>query len=202
MKRLFNMLVACLAVVAFAGAEEQEQSGVPAKMTVITGKEVPVFLQSLQEGKLVFQIYRRPKNIPLRDISKVTRLDFLNEFDREGVTQLFNAGDYQGVVEKMTADLTPSLDEYWQYMLIENDFQNEFYYLMTAYLELDDLENAEMAVSILTQSSNPEIYTKAMTASIKMDLAKGDIEGAEMKLGNIDSEVGKLYLREIGRAHV
>ena len=120
MKRLFNIFATCLAVVALTQAQEQEQeqSGVPAKMTVVTGKTVPVFLQSLDEGKLVFQIYRRTKNIPLRDITKISRLDFMNEFEREGVTQLFKAGDYQGVVDRMTTDLKPSLDEYWQYMSI------------------------------------------------------------------------------------
>ena len=83
MKRLFNILATCLAVVALAQAQEQEQSGVPAKMTVITGKVVPVFMQSMVDGKLIFQIYKRPRDIPLRDISKVTRLEFMNEFDIE-----------------------------------------------------------------------------------------------------------------------
>ena len=55
MKRLFfNILAFCLAVVSLTQA--QDQSGIPARMTVVTGKTVPVFLQSLSEGKLVFQL--------------------------------------------------------------------------------------------------------------------------------------------------
>lgn len=197
MKRTFNILAIFLTVVAFvqAQAEKQEQAGVPAKLTVVTGKVVPVFLQSLKDGKLVFQIYRRTKNIPLRDVTKISRLDFMNEFDRDGVTRLFKAGDYQGVVDKMTTDLKPSLDEYWQYMYIENNYQAEFSNLMTAYLELEDMDKAEMAASILSRNNDPEIRTKAITASIKIDLGKGNIEDAEQKLESIDSEVGKLYLK-------
>ena len=192
MKRVFNIFATFLAVVALTQA--QEQPGVPAKMTVATGKVVPVFLQSLVDGKLVFQIYKRTKNIPLRDVTKVSSLDFMNEFDREGVTRLFNAGDYQGVVDKMTTDLKPSLDEYWQYMSIENNFQSEFCNLLTAYLKLDDFENAAIAASNLSRSSNQEVRAKGVAASIKVALAKGDIEDAEKLLERIDSEVGKLYL--------
>jgi hypothetical protein len=193
MKRLFNILATLLAVAAFAQA--QEQSGVPAKMEVITGKTVPVFLQSLADGELVFQIYKRPKNIPLGDITKVTRFDFMNDFDRDGVTQFFNAGEYQAFVDKMTTDLKPSLEEYWQYMSVENNFQTEFCNLMAAYLKLDDMPNAEMASSILRQSSNPDVRAKGTAAAIKVALAKGSIEDAEKMLESFDSEVGNLYLQ-------
>jgi hypothetical protein len=195
MKRLFNILATFLAVVAFAQAQEEVQPGVPAKMTVITGKTVPVFLQSLADGKLIFQIYKRPKDIPLRDITKVTRLDFVNEFDSEGVTRLFNAGNYQAVVEKMTEELKPSLDEYWQYMSVENNFQNEFCSLLTAYMELGDMDIAERAASILRRSANQEVRTRGIVASIKIALAKGNIEDAEKMREEVDSEVGKIYLQ-------
>jgi tetratricopeptide (TPR) repeat protein len=193
MKRLFNIFATFLAVAALAQA--QEQTGVPAKMEVVTGKVVPVFLQSLVDGKLIFQIYKRTRNIPLKDITKIDRLDFINEFDREGVTQLFNAGDYQAVVDKMTADLKPSLDEYWQYMLIENNYQTDFCNLMTAYLELGDMENAERTASILSRSSNQEVRIKGLSTSIKLALAKGNIEDAKKMLESVDSEVGTLYLK-------
>ena len=193
MKRLFKILAMVLAVVAVAQA--QEQSGVPAKMEVVTGKVVPVFLQSLSEGKLVFQIYKRERDIPLGDITKVARFDFMNQFDGEGVNALFNAGDYQAVVDKMAADLKPSLDEYWQYMSVENNFQNEFCNLLTAYLELGDMEQAEMAADILSRSSNRDVRAKGKVAAIKVALKKGNIEDAEKMLESVESEVGKLYLK-------
>lgn len=193
MKRLFNILATFLAVVALAQA--QEQAGVPAKMEVVTGKTVPVFLQSLADGKLIFQIYKRTKNIPLGDITKVTRFDFMNQFDSEGVTQLFNTGDYQAVVDKMKADLKPSLDEYWQYMSVENNFQNEFCNLLTAYMELGEMADAEMAAATLMQSSNPDVRAKGTAAAIKIALAMEKIEDAEKMLESFDSEVGTLYLK-------
>lgn len=195
MKRLFNILATFLAVVALAQAQVEEQTGVPAKMAVVTGKVVPVFLQSLTDGELIFQIYKRTKDIPLRDITKVTRLDFINKFDSEGVTRLFNAGDYQAFVALMMAELKPSLDEYWQYMSVENNFQNEFCNLLIAYLELGDMANAEKAASILSQSSNQDVRTRGLVASIKIALAKGNIEDAETLFEGVDSEVGKLYLK-------
>jgi tetratricopeptide (TPR) repeat protein len=193
MKRLFKLLATLLAVASVAHA--QEQSGIPAKMTVVTGKTVPVFLQSLSDGKLIFQIYKRPNNVPLGDITKVSRFDFMNQFDSAGVNELFDAGDYQAVVDKMSAELKPSLDEYWQYMSVENNFQNEFCSLLTAYMELGDMTNAQMAASILIQSSNPDMRAKGMVATIKLALAKDNIEEAEQLLESFDSEVGKLYLK-------
>lgn len=195
MKRLFNILATSLVVVSLAQGQAPEQSGVPAKMEIVTGKTVPVFLQSLVDGELVFQIYKRTKNIPLRDLTKITRFDFMNEFDREGVTRLFNAGDYQGVVNQMMTDLKPSLDEYWPYMSVENNFQNEFCSLLTAYFELGDMDKAEMAASILSTSSNQDVRAKGVVAMIKVALAKGNIEDAEKVLESFDSEVGTLYLK-------
>lgn len=193
MKRFFNILMTSLAVVAVAQA--QEQTGVPAKMEISTGKVVPVYLQSLDDGKLIFQIYKRPKNIPLADISKVVRFDFLNQFDSEGALQLFNAGEYQGLVDKMATELKPSLEEYLPFMAVDNNLQTEFCNLLEAYLELEDFAHAEIAASALMQSSNPDVRTKGQSAGIHVALKKGNIEEAEGLLEGVDSDVGKLYLK-------
>lgn len=195
MKRLFKIIATLAAAVSLAHA--QDQSGVPARMSVITGKTVPVFLQSLSEGKLVFQIYKRPKDIPLNDITKVTSFEFMNQFDSSGVNELFNAGEYQAVVDKMSEELKPSLDEYWQFMSVENNFQNDFGNLLTAYMELGEMDLAEKAAAILLQNTNPDVRSKGTTAAIKLALAAGNIEKAEMMLEGFDSEVGTLYLKAL-----
>jgi hypothetical protein len=193
MKCLCKILAAFLAVVTLTQAQE-DQAGVPARMSVVTGKTVPVFLQSLSEGKLIFQIYRRPKDIPLNDITKVTRFEFMNQFDSAGVNELFNAGEYQAVVDKMSAELEPPMDEYWQYMSVENNFQNEFCRLLTAYLELGEMDLAGKAALTMMQSTNPDVRAKGTTVAVKVALAAENIEEAENILEGFDSEVGKLYL--------
>jgi hypothetical protein len=195
MKRLCKILATFLAFVAFTNA--QEQSGVPAKMTVVTGKTVPVFLQSLSEGRLVFQIYKRQKDIPLNDVTKVTRFEFINQFDSAGVNEMFKAADYQGVVDKMSAELKPTLDEYWQFMVVDNNFQNEFCYLLAAYMELGAVDVAGKAARIMMQSSNPDVRAKGTTAAVKIALESGNIEDAEALVSSFESEVGKLYLNAL-----
>jgi len=195
MKRLFYMLATFLTLITFVQAQDEEQTGVPAKMEIITGKVIPVYLQSFAEGKLVFQIYKRPKDIPLSDISKVTRFDFLKPLDEDGVMQLFNAGDYQAVVDKMTSELEPSVDVYWPFMAVDNNFQAAFLSLLNSYLELDDLDQAAMAASVLMQSRNPDIRVQGQSAAIQVALKKGNLEEAEQVFEGVDSPVGKLYLK-------
>ncbi len=195
MKRLFYMLTAFLALVPFVQAQEEEQAGVPAKMEIITGKVIPVYLQSLEDGKLIFQIYKRSKNIPLSDITKITRFDFLKPFDADGVMQLFNEGQFQAVVEKMKAELKPSVDEYWPFMAVDNNFHPGFLSLLKAYIELDDLDQAERAAAVLMQSKNPDIRAQGQSAAIQVALTKGNIEEAERVLEGVDSTVGKLYMK-------
>jgi len=195
MKRLFYILTTFVALVTFAQAQDEEQTGVPAKMEIITGKVIPVYLQSLVDGKLIFQIYKRPKDIPLGDITKVARFDFLNPFDADGVIQLFNSGEYQAVVDKMMTELKPSVDEYWPFMAVDNNFQPGFSALLESYIELDDLDQAETAASALMQSKNPDIRVQGQSAAIKVALKQGNIEQAEKVLEEVDSTVGKLYLQ-------
>ena len=135
MKNILTIfLVALIPALAVQG---QEQSGIPAKLTAVNGKEFPVFLQGIEGDKIVFQLYKRPANqaAPLKAIAEI---EFVGQVDVAGAEQLFSTGDYQGMILKLKAELKPSPDDYWSYMTVENNLQDLFTMLMKAYLRLGD----------------------------------------------------------------
>lgn len=189
MKRIVIAICASLVAGAFA-----QQTGIPAKLVVTNGKEVPVYLQSLEGNKVVFQILRNPRNIPA-PISKIARFEFLMKFDVEGAMQLFNNGDYQALVDKMKEEIEPSVEDYWPFMVVDNNFQAVFCMLMEAYLKVGDYTNAGNAASILEKSKNPSVVTKGRATSILIALQESNIEEAENLLPKVKTEVGALYLK-------
>ncbi len=184
---LFVMLSAVLMV------HGQEQSGIPAKLTAANGKEFPVFLQALDDDKIVFQLYKRPNNqaVPVRLIAKI---EFVAPIDSDGAEELFGVGDYQGMITKMRGEFKPSLDDYWPFMAVENNFQDLFTMLMKAYLRTGNVSKANDAAEILLQNKNEAVKGQAESIALLAALGQDRIADAEGLLQTIKSAPGKLYL--------
>jgi hypothetical protein len=136
MKRILISLVALVTVCSSQAQKKvaEPQPGIPAILEAINGKKARVFLQRMEDGKLVFQPYKSTKEISV-DASKVKRLDFVLKYDSEGVAQAFINGEYAAVV----ATLEPLLQAHAPYMVVDNNLRDAFSMLMKAYRENGDL---------------------------------------------------------------
>jgi hypothetical protein len=173
--------------------QAQQQSGIAARLTAVNGKEFPVFLQGLEGDKVIFQLYKRPQNqaAPLKAIDEI---EFLAQFDKPGIEQLYSTGDYQGMILKMKAELKPSLDGYWDFMTVENNLQDLFTMLMKAYLRSGDIASANKAAAILLQNKDKTVQGQAESIALLAALGEDRIADAEALLAGVESEPGKLYL--------
>ena len=187
------LTVFCLSVITVCLVHGQEQSGIPARVTAVNGKEFPVFLQGVEGDKMVFQLYKRPtnQNAPMKAIAKI---EFVGQIDIAGAEQLFSTGDYQGMLLKLKGELKPSLDTYWGFMAIENNLQDLFVMVMKAYLRMGDVPNANKAATILLQHPDNDVKGQAESMAVLAALGDNRIEDAEAMLADIKSEPGKLYL--------
>ncbi len=187
------LLTFCALISLSVMVSAQEQSGIPAKITAVNGKEFPVFLQRIDGENIVFQLYKSTENksVPVRLISEIT---FVGRYDVDGAEQLFATGDYMGMINKLKAEMKPSLDEHWQYMVIENNLQDLFTMLMKAYLRLDNVAKASEAAEILLQNGSASVKGQAESIAILSALGQDRIADAQEMLEQIASEPGKLYL--------
>ncbi len=191
MKTLARTAIAVIAFVSVCQA--QEQSGVPAKMHIVgVEKELRVFLQRVENGKLYFQRYRQAKDLA-GPLSRIASLEFMGNFDAAAARELYRVGDFELMISQMNAELP--LDEYWPYMRIKNNYQDVFCMLTRAYLELGDYENATKAAAILMESTSDSVLSTAQSVSIMIALKEGKIDEAEGLLENIDSPAGVLYFK-------
>ena len=190
MRKILTVVIAMLAAGAFS---QTEQSGIPARLTAANGNEVNVFLQQRDGDNLIFQIYRSTstQTVPSRLISKI---DFLARFDAETAAQRFADGDYQGLIDQMSAQLIPSPDEYWPFMTFENNLQESFVLLMQAYLKLGDVSKALEVSSILMQNQSPAVNGPAQSIAILAALEAGQVDEADALLGQVTSGPAALYL--------
>lgn len=191
MKRILATLFMLVTVATIAHG--QEQSGIPAKLTAANGRQFPVFLQGMNNDKIVFQLYKKNQNreVPARLIRTI---EFVGRLDTDGIEQLYNTGDYQGMINKMKMEMKPSLDDYWQFMIIENSLQDHFTMLMKAYLRVDDVSQASKAAAILLQNDAASVRGQAESIAILAALGEERVADAESMLDEVDSAPGKLYL--------
>jgi hypothetical protein len=180
-------------LVSTALLAQAQQSGIAAKMTAANGKEFPVFLQGVEQENIVFQLYKKTNNqtVPAR---LITKLEFVGQFDADGAEGLFNTGDYQGMIEKMEADLQPSLDAYWPFMSVENNLEDLFIKLMKAYLRQGNAPKAGEAAAILLQNPSASVKGQAESIAILAALRNDRVAAAEAMVESIESAPGKLYL--------
>jgi len=192
MKRIFISLVALVAVCTANGqkTEPAPQSGKPAILEAINGKKARVFLQRVENGKLVFQPYKSTKEIVV-DTSKVKRLDFVLKYDSEGVSQSFIDGDYASVV----ATLEPLLQSYAPYMVVENNLRDAFAMLMKAYRENGELDKARSAASALMESGDPVLLERGLVVMALAAIAENNLPEAERIQAKVASEAGSLFLK-------
>lgn len=189
-KTLATIFIALSTVLVVYG---QEQPGVPAKMTAVNGREFPVFLQGVDGDRIVFQLYKRPtnQNAPMKAIAKI---EFVAQVDTAAAEQLFSTGDYTGMILKLKSELKPSVDDYWDFMVVENNLQDVFVMLMKAYLRSGDIASANKAAGILLQNTDPSVQAQAESISLLAALGEGRIEDAEALLAQIESAPGRLYM--------
>ena len=189
MKRIWISLVALAATGALA-QEPPAQSGTPARLEAINGKQARVFLQGLEGGKLSFQAYKSTRNISV-DISKINRLSFLPKYDAEAVEANFNAGDYPAVI----AELGPFMEPYWEYMLVDNNLREAFCTLMGAHRAIGDFSKVRKAADLLMACGDPVLQLRGQVNTALAALASGDLQAAEKIRTEVASEAAGLYLQ-------
>ena len=192
MKRILISLVALVTVCSSQAQKKvaEPQPGIPAILEAINGKKARVFLQRMEDGKLVFQPYKSTKEISV-DASKVKRLDFVLKYDSEGVAQAFINGDYATVV----ATLEPLLQAHAPYMVVDNNLRDAFSMLMKAYRENGDLPKARKAASTLMESGDPVLVERGLVVMALAAIAENDLTAAERIQSKVVSEAGALYLK-------
>ena len=190
-----KLLSIVISMLLFSSAlvHAQDQTGVPAKITAANDKEFPAFIQNMEGDTLVFQLFKRPSNmnVPARYIKKV---EFVGPFDTASADQLFNDGDYQGMIDKMTSELQPSIDAYWPLMSFQNNYQELFTKLMKAYLRIGDADSARKGSAFLLKNPDAAVHGQAGSINLLSALDQNDIAAAEAMLPEIKSSPGKLYL--------
>ncbi len=191
MKKVLSIFFVLASITLFA--QGQEQSGIAAKITAANGRQFPVFLQGMKDDEIVFQLYKSTSNkaVPAH---LITNVEFVGRFDADGIEQFFSTGDYQGMIDKMNADLKPSFDDYWQYMSIDNNLQDIYTMLMKAYLRMGNDVKASEAAAILLKNPDAGVKGQAESIAIIAALGEGRVSDAEAMLGEINSAPGKLYL--------
>jgi len=192
MKRILIGLAALAAVCAAQGQKQKAapQAGTPAVLEAVNGKKIRVFLQKLENGKLVFQPYKSAKEIAV-PAGKVKYLGFVLKYDAEGVSQSFVDGDYAGVV----ATLEPLLESYAPYMVVDNNLRDAFAMLMKAYREKGDLGKARKAAEVLLRSGDPALVERGQVVLALAAIAGNDLPAAEKIRGEVPSEAAALYLK-------
>ena len=186
-------ILTSLLVLASTGAMAQKkalQSGTPAKLEAINGKQLAVFLQSQKDGKLTFQPRKSTKNISV-GVEKVSSLIFFLEYDEASVEKSFSEGDYLTV----TSTLDPLLAPIWEYMAVENNLREAFCFLMDSNRELGKFAEVRKAANILVASGNTELEQRGQVNLALVALAENDRQTAEKIRGEITSEAAGLYLR-------
>ena len=189
MKQILTSIVV-LSAIAVLAQEEEGQSGTPAKLEAINGKQVQVFLQSQKDGTITFQPRKSTRNISVGS-DKVKSLTFFLKYDEAAVEASYNAGDYQGV----NATLSPLMEPFWDYMIIDNNLRDVFCFLMDANRELGKSSEVRKAANILMDSGDETLKQRGLVSLALVALAEKDIPTAEKIQGEVSSEAAALYLQ-------
>lgn len=187
MKRVLISLIA-LSAMGVMAQDAQVQSGTPAKLTV-RGKTINVYLQSLEDGKLTFQMAKSPKNIPA-PAEKVTSLQFFPKYDEEAVIAAYGRGDY----ESMLAALEPVMNEYLPYMMIDNNMRDKFDMMYNAYCSQENFAKIKELAAIMIAIGDEDRVVRAQVGNALAMIHAGDIASAEKAVEELGNEAAKLYL--------
>lgn len=178
-------------VFASAGAmAAEEQSGVPARLEAINGKQARVFLQRLEDGNVTFQAYKSSRDITV-EATKIKSLTFYLKYDDAVVKESFNSGDYAAVI----ATLDPLLEPYWEYMVVDNTLRDAFCMLMDAHRKIGKFPTVLKAAALLMASGDPDLMERGRINTALAALAGGDLETAEKVRTEMTSEAAGLYLQ-------
>lgn len=189
MKQILTNIVVFSAVAVLA-QEEASQSGTPAKLEAINGKQVQVFLQSQKDGIITFQPRKSTRNISVGS-DKVKSLTFFLKYDEAAVDASYNAADYQAV----NATLSPLMEPFWEYMIIDNNLRKVFCSLMDANRELGKFSKVREAANLLLDSGDETLEQRGLVNLALVALAEKDIPAAEKIQGEVSSEAAALYLQ-------
>jgi hypothetical protein len=189
MKRIWISLAALVAVGVMA-QEKEAQSGTPALLEAINGRQAPVFLQSMEDGELTFQPRNSTRNMTVSG-TKIASLTFFPKYDAEAVEQQINTGDYEGAL----ATLVPLMAPYVDYMVVENNMRGPFCMLMDAYRKSGDFTKAREAANILLKSGDPEMVHRGQVTVALLAIAENDLETAKKIRNEVTSETAGLYLQ-------
>lgn len=189
MKRIWISLIALVAMGAVAQKPEA-QSGTPALLEAINGKQARVFLQRLEDGKLTFQAYKSNTDITVPS-SKIKSLTFYPKYDAEAVEQQFNAGDYSAAL----SILDPLMEPFWDYMVVDNNLRDAFCMLMDTYYKSGDFQGVRRAANILMESGDPKLVQRGQANIALVAIAENDLETAKKIRGEVTSAAAGLYLQ-------
>lgn len=189
MKRIWISLIALVAMGAVA-QKPDVQSGTPATLEAINGKQARVFLQRLENGKLTFQPNKSSQNITV-PASKIKSLTFYPKYDAETVEQQFNAGEYSAVL----STLGPLMDSFWDYMVVDNNLRDAFCMLMDAYYKSGKFPEARKVANILLESDDPGLVQRGQANIALIAIAENDLETARKIRREVTSEAAGLYLQ-------
>jgi len=190
MKRIWIGLMAALVAIGAVAQQQEAQSGTPALLEAVNGKQARVFLQHLKDGKLTFQAYKSNKNIAV-PASKIKSLTFYPKYDAEAVEQQFNAGEYSAVL----STLDPLMESFWDYMVVDNNLRAAFCMLMDAYYKSGEFTKARKAANILLESGDPELVQRGQANIALVSIAENDLETAKKIRNEVTSEAAGLYLQ-------
>jgi hypothetical protein len=192
MKHLLISLVVIAASAAVA-QDKAVQSGTPSKLTVINGKQANVFLQHMKDGNLTFQPHKSDQNMTV-PAEKIKFLEFFPKYDAEGTLQSFQSGEFEQVISV----LEPIMNEYWQYMPIDNNLRDAFSMLIDSYMGTGNYAQVKKAAATFIQSDNEDIVLKAKVRLAEAEVAEGNVAAAEKIKAELEgSVVPDLYLRAV-----
>ncbi len=190
MKKIATLLI-LLNLSTFAQAEAIAQSGTPARLEAINGKQIKVFLQSLEDGNLTFAPFKSTKSMTV-GVDKISSLEFYPKYDAEACEAAFNQGDYTAVL----GILDPLLEPFATYMPIENNLQSAFVMQMKAQFSLgENLKVQKSADLLLATQLDSGLAIQGQVYKALSALAEGDIPAAETLSDELENAAAKLYLQ-------
>ena len=191
MRRIWISLL-CLAAagVTAQNNEEVTQSGTPAVLEAVNGKQARVFLQSLKDGNVTFQAYKSTRDISV-GISKIKSLTFYPKYDAEGVKTQNSTGDYDALI----ATLAPVLEDYIPYMIINNNLREPFVLLMEAYRKTGDYARVKEMAAMLLEAADTDIVQRGLVNLALVAIDENDLGTAGKYKEQITSEAAGLYLQ-------
>mgnify|MGYP001827072146 CR=1 FL=1 len=191
MKRIIVSLIMFSTVAAMA-QNEVVQSGTPAVLEAPNGKKIRVFLQKLDGDNLTFQAYKSTKDITV-PASKIKSLEFFAKYDAESVEMTYNQGDYDDTLSV----LEPLMEDYLEYMPIQNNMRNVLAMFYDAYLRKDDFSNVRKLADILMACGDASFEVQAKVGLALAALAEEDFATAEQIRSELESPTASLYLEAV-----